>query len=221
MILLYFTVKLPSNSRNRRDTWWRVSRVCSGSFAENDLQRVIMCRDDVETLEIVVTHDDTRATNHRALLRKMTYKDKTSYDSTPPCNYHSTLEIVATHDDTRATSYRALLRKMTYKDMTSYDSTWHMITRVPYMYWNVHTRIHTWFTHISIHTSDTRIYVSLIYVFKYTHHIHSHTLSIYIFHIPIHSSVFQYIQRTHAINSSESDMRKGRDLYRYSNTHTT
>ena len=26
-----------------------------------------------------------RATNYRALLRKMTYEDKTSYDSTPPC----------------------------------------------------------------------------------------------------------------------------------------
>jgi len=26
-----------------------------------------------------------RATNYRALLRKMTYKDKASYDSTPPC----------------------------------------------------------------------------------------------------------------------------------------
>jgi len=27
-----------------------------------------------------------RATNHRALLRKMTYEDKASYDSTPPCS---------------------------------------------------------------------------------------------------------------------------------------
>ena len=27
------------------------------------------------------------ATNYRALLRKMTYKDKASYDSTPPCTY--------------------------------------------------------------------------------------------------------------------------------------
>ena len=27
-----------------------------------------------------------RATNHRALLRKITYKDTASYDSTPPCN---------------------------------------------------------------------------------------------------------------------------------------
>ena len=28
----------------------------------------------------------TTATNHRALLRKMTYKDKASYGSSPPCN---------------------------------------------------------------------------------------------------------------------------------------
>jgi len=27
-----------------------------------------------------------RATNHRDLLRKMTYKDKASYGSSPPCN---------------------------------------------------------------------------------------------------------------------------------------
>jgi len=29
----------------------------------------------------------TRANNYWALLRKMTYKDKASYDSTPPCTY--------------------------------------------------------------------------------------------------------------------------------------
>ena len=30
-----------------------------------------------------------RATNHRALLQKMTYEDKASYDSTPTCSMHS------------------------------------------------------------------------------------------------------------------------------------
>jgi len=30
-------------------------------------------------------HISKRATNYRALRRKMTYKDKASYDSTPPC----------------------------------------------------------------------------------------------------------------------------------------
>ena len=30
-----------------------------------------------------------RATNYRALLRKMTYKDKASYDSSPPCTQFS------------------------------------------------------------------------------------------------------------------------------------
>jgi len=28
-----------------------------------------------------------RATNYRALLQKMTYEDKASYDSTPPCTH--------------------------------------------------------------------------------------------------------------------------------------
>ena len=34
------------------------------------------------------------ATNYRALLRKMTYKDKASYDSTPPCIHVSIQEYV-------------------------------------------------------------------------------------------------------------------------------
>ena len=36
------------------------------------------------------------ATNYRALLRKMTYKDKASYDSTPPCisNKADTVESI-------------------------------------------------------------------------------------------------------------------------------
>jgi len=34
-----------------------------------------------------------RATNYRALLRKMTYKDKASYDSTPPCTLYSSLQF--------------------------------------------------------------------------------------------------------------------------------
>jgi len=82
-----------------------------------------------------------RATNYRALLQKMTYKDKTSYESSPPCNMHQslswssltnlstewrnvigclTLQVIL---HKRATNYRALLQKMTYKDETSYDSS--------------------------------------------------------------------------------------------------
>jgi len=34
-----------------------------------------------------------RATNCRALLRKMTYEDKASYDSTPPCSGHSACDM--------------------------------------------------------------------------------------------------------------------------------
>ena len=35
----------------------------------------------------------TRAINHRAFLRKMTYEDKASYDSTSPCSNELTFEI--------------------------------------------------------------------------------------------------------------------------------
>ena len=60
-----------------------------------------------------------RATNYKALLRKMTYKDKAYYDSTPPCNNDGNLVIhvsickwVISH-----------VWKMTYKDKAYYDST--------------------------------------------------------------------------------------------------
>jgi len=87
-----------------------------------------------------------RATNYRALWRKVTYEDKASYDPTPPC----TVFFVCTHSgryfvcvcthivDTgrqrligspksqvifhkRATKYRSLWRKMTYEDKGSYE----------------------------------------------------------------------------------------------------
>ena len=68
-----------------------------------------------------------RATNYRALLRKMTCKDKASYDSTPLCTPGwrrvigcLMLRVIFCK---RATDYRALLRKMTYEDKASYDST--------------------------------------------------------------------------------------------------
>jgi len=43
-----------------------------------------------------------RATDYRALLRKMTYKDKASYDSTPPC---SIAPYTKNHGITRAYTY--------------------------------------------------------------------------------------------------------------------
>ena len=39
-----------------------------------------------------------RATKYRALLRKMTYKDKGSYESSPPCIYDSRCDIYMTLD---------------------------------------------------------------------------------------------------------------------------
>jgi len=55
-----------------------LSFVAIQSFPTTGWRRLIRC------LELQVIFRK-RATNFRALLRKMTYKDKASYDSTPPC----------------------------------------------------------------------------------------------------------------------------------------
>jgi len=59
------------------------SPITRGSFVERDSQdtgwrRLVGC-----LMSHVSFHK--RATNHRALLRKMAYEDEASYDSTPPC----------------------------------------------------------------------------------------------------------------------------------------
>ena len=73
-----------------------------------------------------------RATKYRSLLRKMTYKDKGSYESSPPCSLlcdgmgvssrHSGIHQAASSHK-RATKYKSLLRKMTYTDKGSYESS--------------------------------------------------------------------------------------------------
>jgi len=47
-----------------------------------------------------------RATNYRALLRKITYKDKASYGSSPPCTYTQAhpLSLFLSHTNTQSTS---------------------------------------------------------------------------------------------------------------------
>ena len=41
---------------------------------------------------LVVIQSGKRATNHRALMQKMTYKDKPSYESSPPCSNHALID---------------------------------------------------------------------------------------------------------------------------------
>jgi len=60
-----------------------------------------------------------RATNYRALLRKMTYEDKASYDSTPPC------KIYHTHTDTEPYHITHLL---TQRDVTPTDTKTYIYT---------------------------------------------------------------------------------------------
>ena len=67
-----------------------------------------------------------RATMYRALSRKMTFRVKASYDSTPPCTGWRRpigcprLQVIF---HKRATNYRALLQKMTYKHKASHRSS--------------------------------------------------------------------------------------------------
>ena len=71
-----------------------------------------------------------RSTNYMALLRKMTYKDKSSYGSSPPCIHHMT--IMPTHiclcwRHTQKTinviGDIIFIGKMTCKDKASYGSS--------------------------------------------------------------------------------------------------
>ena len=84
------------------------SPIISGSFAIDDLQlkafydstppctgwrRRIGCL----TLQVIFRK---RATNYRALLRKITYKDKASYESTPcSTSAHATVFLVVLHSN--------------------------------------------------------------------------------------------------------------------------
>ena len=52
---------------------------------EIDMYSTIGWRRPIECLKLQIIFR-RRATNYRALLRKMTYKDKARYDSTPPCS---------------------------------------------------------------------------------------------------------------------------------------
>jgi len=69
-----------------------------------------------------------RATKYKSLLRKMIFKDKGSYESSPPCiatGWRRVIQCLKLQVifRKRATNYRALLRKMTCTDKASYDST--------------------------------------------------------------------------------------------------
>ena len=74
-VFVYTFRKRREMMRITRGMWWRITF----DMEEWRWRRLIKCLKS----QVVFRK---RATNHRACLREMTYKDKTSYDSTPPCN---------------------------------------------------------------------------------------------------------------------------------------
>jgi len=66
----------------RKRIGWLIIQVSRGKLATTGWQRLIGCL----KLQVIFRK---RATNYRALLRKMTCEAKASYDSTPPCNGHA------------------------------------------------------------------------------------------------------------------------------------
>ena len=66
-----------------------------------------------------------RATKYRSLLRKMTYKDKGSYESSPPCN-RPCATIVKDHASCKASlESRWLWLKFSCNRDSSFSYTWH------------------------------------------------------------------------------------------------
>jgi len=68
-------------------------------------------------LQVIVRR---RATNYRAFLRKMTYEDEASYDSTPPCVLHGTA----------AANVFVCGRVRMYKYVTLYIHTYIILTNI-------------------------------------------------------------------------------------------
>ena len=78
-----------------------------------------------------------RATKHRSLLRKMTYKDKGSYESSPPCTRHTKIRKDITYIYTHA-----FIDTHVFTDMDSTHIHWYTCTHMhqTHKYLHVHAR---------------------------------------------------------------------------------
>jgi len=136
----------------------RLSRALSLSTASTGWRRLI----GSPKLQIIF---HKRATKYRSFLRKMTYKDKGSYESSPPCTTQQDgkeplfagsrrpigclkMQVIFRE---RATNYRALLQKMTYKDKAFYASSPPCYTTI------IHAQAH--FLYISLSLSHTHTHI--------------------------------------------------------------
>ena len=78
-----------------------------------------------------------RATNYRALLRKLTCKDKAPYGSLLPCSNHGFLRFVASADQYMC------VRVCVYVCMYAYVVGNHMHANSKHIYTHTHTHTHT------------------------------------------------------------------------------
>jgi len=95
-----------------------------------------------------------RATNYRALLRKITYRDKASYDSTPPCSKSNT-SILQTHfhiwhlltnilKKNRIATYTTLAAGVFFGGSSMGQCVWVYMSTLIYMHTHIHMYKYTY-----------------------------------------------------------------------------
>jgi len=114
-----------------------------------------------------------RATSYRALLRKVTYKDKASYGSSPPCNF----AIAAIFYNKHAFPVRKCTK--IYKYVYAYV---HMCI-------SLYLCTYIWMRKSLCKCMGICVYI-YVYIFTYTTHMYMYNVRIYVFVNNLHINTF-------------------------------
>jgi len=146
----------------------RISRLCANvsTISCTGWQRLI----GSPKLQIIF---HKRATKYRSLLRKMTCKDKGSYESSPPCNMRHRERTKRESDVTTFLVWHDCFLAVVW-----HDCFWHCVTTTKYMTIFVFLSLFTTSAFMCV-TGLIHIYESwLIHIYSYTHsHMYSYTHS--------------------------------------------